>query len=86
MAMMRGILAARKILTSKAASTPKGFLAVYVGESQKKRYMVPVSFLNQPSFQALLSTAEEEFGFDHPMGGLTIPCPEDTFVAAASQL
>jgi len=51
MAMMRGILAARKILTSKAASTPKGFLAVYVGESQKKRYMVPVSFLNQPSFK-----------------------------------
>ncbi|CAN1151303.1 Auxin-responsive protein SAUR23 [Linum perenne] len=20
--------------------------------------------------------AEEEFGFDHPMGGLTIPCSE----------
>ncbi|KAL1208202.1 Auxin-responsive protein SAUR23 [Cardamine amara subsp. amara] len=86
MAMMRSLLAAKKILTNKAVSTPKGFLAVYVGESQKKRYMVPVSFLNQPSFQALLSKAEEEFGFDHPMGGLTIPCPEDTFVAIASQL
>ncbi|CAL9233321.1 unnamed protein product [Arabidopsis halleri] len=86
MAMMRGILAAKKILTSKPASTPKGFLAVYVGENQKKRYMVSVTFLNQPSFQALLSKAEEDFGFDHPMGGLTIPCPEDTFVAIASQL
>ncbi|VVB08538.1 unnamed protein product [Arabis nemorensis] len=85
MALMRSLLAARKILTSKAASTPKGFLTVYVGESQT-RYIVPVSFLNKPSFQALLSKAEEEFGFDHPMGGLTIPCPEETLVAIAAQL
>lgn len=84
--MMRGLLAAKKIFTSNAASTPKGFLAVYVGESQKKRYMVPVSFLNVPPFQALLSKAEEEFGFDHPMGGLTIPCPEETFVIIVAQL
>ncbi|XVF45408.1 hypothetical protein PTKIN_Ptkin02bG0203300 [Pterospermum kingtungense] len=75
---------------SEAASrdhvVPKGFLAVYVGETQKKRYVVPVTFLNQPSFQALLSKAEEEFGFDHPMGGLTIPCREETFVNVTSQL
>lgn len=64
------------------------FLAVYVGEDQvqKKRYLVPVSYLNQPSFQALLRSSEEEFGFDHPMGGLTIPCPEDTFINLTSQL
>ncbi|KAG9135031.1 hypothetical protein Leryth_011538 [Lithospermum erythrorhizon] len=29
------------------------------------------------SFRELLSQAEEEFGFDHPTGGLTIPCRED---------
>ncbi|TXG64701.1 hypothetical protein EZV62_011695 [Acer yangbiense] len=29
---------------------------------------------------------EEEFGFDHPMGGLTIPCREDTFIDLISQL
>ncbi|CAB4319522.1 unnamed protein product [Prunus armeniaca] len=46
----------------------------YVGESEKQRFVVPISFLNQPAFQELLSEAEEEFGFDHPMGGLTIPC------------
>ncbi|CAN0902453.1 Auxin-responsive protein SAUR20 [Linum grandiflorum] len=28
--------------------------------------------------------AEEEFGFDHPMGGLTIPCSEETFVSITS--
>ncbi|CAG7891848.1 unnamed protein product [Brassica rapa] len=92
MALLRSLLGAKKILgaaTSKRAASaapPKGFLAVYVGESQKKRYVVPVSYLSQPSFQALLSKSEEEFGFDHPMGGLTIPCHEDTFITVTSRL
>ncbi|KAF7143766.1 hypothetical protein RHSIM_Rhsim05G0066100 [Rhododendron simsii] len=72
---------------SSAATTdvPKGHFAVYVGESEKKRFVIPISYLNNPSFQDLLSQAEEEFGFDHPMGGLTIPCREDTFIDLASQ-
>ncbi|CAH8313585.1 unnamed protein product [Eruca vesicaria subsp. sativa] len=91
MALVRSLLGARKILgaaiTSKNATSaaPKGFLAVYVGESQKKRYVVPISYLSQPSFQALLIKSEEEFGFDHPMGGLTIPCPEETFIDVTSR-
>ncbi|CAI0455516.1 unnamed protein product [Linum tenue] len=73
--------------SSKASSkVPKGFLAVYVGENQKKRFIVPVSYLSQPSFQDLLSMAEEEFGFDHPMGGLTIPCSEEKFTHVTSCL
>ncbi|KAF2535981.1 hypothetical protein F2Q70_00005933 [Brassica cretica] len=81
MALVRSLLGAKKILgcsvsaasTSKraASAAPKGFLAVY---------------FNQPSFQALLSKSEEEFGFDHPMGGLTIPCPEDIFINVTSRL
>ncbi|CAN0902459.1 Auxin-responsive protein SAUR21 [Linum grandiflorum] len=67
-------------------NVPKGFLAVYVGETQKKRFVVPLSYLSQPSFQDLLSIAEEEFGFDHPMGGLTIPCSEETFISTTSNL
>ncbi|KAG7551057.1 Small auxin-up RNA [Arabidopsis thaliana x Arabidopsis arenosa] len=89
MALVRGLLGAKKILSrSVTATTPKGFLAVYVGEDQvqKKRYMVPLSYLNQPSFQDLLSKSEEVFGFDHPMGGLTIPCPEDAFISVTSAL
>ncbi|CAH8381018.1 unnamed protein product [Eruca vesicaria subsp. sativa] len=97
MAFVRSLLSAKKILsrsttaaaaTSKRATSaaPKGFLAVYVGESQKRRYVVPISYLSQPSFQALLSKSEEEFGFNHPMGGLTIPCPEDTFITVTSRL
>ncbi|KAI8554152.1 hypothetical protein RHMOL_Rhmol05G0076200 [Rhododendron molle] len=65
---------------------PKGYLAVYVGEIQKKRFLVPISYLNQPLFQELLHKAEEEFGFSHPMGGLTIPCREDTFLNLTSVL
>ncbi|XP_018437871.1 auxin-responsive protein SAUR20 [Raphanus sativus] len=96
MAFVRNLLGANKILgryvtaaadTSKRATSaaPKGFLAVYVGEGQKKRYVVPISYLSQPSFQALLNKSEEEFGYDHPLGGLTIPCPEDTFISVTSR-
>ncbi|XP_008236178.1 PREDICTED: auxin-responsive protein SAUR21-like [Prunus mume] len=65
---------------------PKGHVAVYVGEMGKKRYVVPVSYLNHPSFKVLLKRAEEEFGFNHPMGGLTIPCKEETFISLTSQM
>lgn len=84
------ILRQAKLIVSQGVSTstvvPKGHFAVYVGENQKKRFVIPVSFLNQPSFQELLSKAEEEFGFDHPMGGLTIPCREDIFINVTSSL
>ncbi|RDX78107.1 hypothetical protein CR513_41669, partial [Mucuna pruriens] len=33
-----------------------------------RRFVIPVSYLNQPSFQELLSQAEEEFGYNHPTG------------------
>jgi len=66
--------------TNRESGVPKGHFAVYVGESEKKRFVIPVSYLKDPSFQDLLSQAEEEFGFDHLMGGLTIPCREDIFL------
>jgi SAUR family protein len=71
--------------TSKSAEVKKGYVAVYVGDKQK-RFVIPLSYLNQPSFQDLLSQAEEEFGYDHPMGGLTIPCTEDVFQLITSRL
>ncbi|KAJ9132755.1 hypothetical protein P3X46_033592 [Hevea brasiliensis] len=90
--LFRGVMHAKRILSrtnflaNQVASVPKGFMAVYVGESQKKRFIVPFSVLNQPSFQELLRKAEEEFGFDHPMGGLTLPCREDIFLDTISGL
>ncbi|KAF8406540.1 hypothetical protein HHK36_008628 [Tetracentron sinense] len=91
-----GIIHAKKVLrrslsnVSQSASTgtdvPKGHFAVYVGETYKKRFVVPISYLNQPSFQDLLNCTEEEYGFDHPMGGLTIPCNEYAFLDLTSRL
>ena len=74
----------RNFASSKGFDVPKGFLAVYVGEKMK-RFVIPISYLSQPSFQDLLNQVEEEFGYDHPMGGLTIPCPEDVFLDLISQ-
>ncbi|KAK7264219.1 hypothetical protein RJT34_31824 [Clitoria ternatea] len=70
----------------RRSDIPKGYLAVYVGENKKKLFVIPISYLNQPSFQDLLSKVEQEFGFDHPMGGLTIPCREDVFLDITSHL
>lgn len=67
-------------------NVPKGCLAVYVGNNRRRRFVVPVSYLNEPSFQDLLSQAEEEFGFSYPEGGLTIPCKEDTFIDLLNRL
>ncbi|RZC86295.1 hypothetical protein C5167_007482 [Papaver somniferum] len=66
---------------------PKGHFAVYVGETQiKKRFVVPISYLNHTCIQELLNQAGEEFGFDYPMGGVTIPCSEETFMNLTSHL
>ncbi|EYU37895.1 hypothetical protein ABFS82_02G014100 [Erythranthe guttata] len=70
----------------KSNEVPKGHLAVYVGESEKKHFIIPLSYLNNPSFQELLCQAEEELGFHHPMGGLTIPCNEELFTDITSHL
>ncbi|KAI3446199.1 hypothetical protein Pfo_002864 [Paulownia fortunei] len=76
----------QSLLSRNQLDVPKGHLAVYVGEFQKKRYVIPISYLNHPAFQDLLWQAEEEFGFDHPMGGLTFPCKEEAFVNLTFQL
>ncbi|CAN1143136.1 Indole-3-acetic acid-induced protein ARG7 [Linum perenne] len=65
--------------SSRFLDVPKGFLVVYVGETQKKRFVVPLSYLNQPLSQDLLSMAEEEFG-------LTIPCSEELFISVTSNM
>ncbi|KAL7147787.1 hypothetical protein ABFS83_06G131200 [Erythranthe nasuta] len=78
----------RRSLSSEKRSNevPKGHLAVYVGQNEKKRFVIPLSYLNHPSFQELLFQAEEEFGFNHQMGGLTIPCSEESFIHLTSHL
>lgn len=46
---------------------PKGHIAVYVGESEMKRYVVPLTYLSHPSYKDLLRRhAEEQYGYNHP--------------------
>ncbi|GMN22841.1 hypothetical protein TIFTF001_043583 [Ficus carica] len=82
----RSLSNSNKVASSTAIDVPKGHFVVYVGENGKKRFVVPVSLLNQPSFQDLLIQAEEDYVFHHPMGGLTIPCTEDELVDLISCL
>ncbi|KAL7238708.1 hypothetical protein ACSBR2_004745 [Camellia fascicularis] len=50
----------RRVLSAPMAwDIPKGHLAVYVGETEQKRYAVLISYLKHPSFQSLLRWAEE---------------------------
>ncbi|KAL8556257.1 hypothetical protein ACS0TY_003894 [Phlomoides rotata] len=84
--MLRRSLSNERRSASSGDEIPKGHFAVYVGENEKKRFVIPVSYLNSPSFQELLNQAEEEFGFHHPMGGLTIPCSHDLFIDLVSEL
>lgn len=87
---MRILQLLRRSSTSRkegvTAVPPKGYFAVYVGEIEKKRFVIPVTYLNQPCFQDLLSQAEEEFDYCYPMGGLTIQCREEVFADLISQL
>lgn len=71
---------------SRSLDILKGFLAVCIGEIEKKRSVVSLSYLNEPSFQDLLNKAEEEFGFSHPMAGFKIPCREDKSIDVLSSL
>ncbi|KAB2635452.1 indole-3-acetic acid-induced protein ARG7-like [Pyrus ussuriensis x Pyrus communis] len=84
--LIRCLSSSNQTADSKTVDIPKGYFAVYVGESWKKRFVIPISYLNEPLFLDLLTQAEEEFGYDHPMGGITIPCSEDTFLHLTSGL
>ncbi|TYI46504.1 hypothetical protein E1A91_D13G111900v1 [Gossypium mustelinum] len=76
----------RTLSSSETTTVPKGHFAVYVGEAERKRFVVPLSFLKHPSFQNLLSQAEEEYGFNHPMGALTVPYNEEAFIELTCNL
>ncbi|KAG0522280.1 hypothetical protein BDA96_07G023500 [Sorghum bicolor] len=76
--MMRLHLArrSRSPSSSSVPDVPRGYLAVYVGEG-RKRLVIPTACLSHPAFVTLLKRVEDEFGFDHRCGGLTIPCASE---------
>ena len=73
--------------TSPVLDVPNSYLAVYFrDETNMKMFVIRVSYLNKPRFQDLLLQAEEEYGFDHPIGGLAIPYNEDSFIDLIARL
>ncbi|PKI46723.1 hypothetical protein CRG98_032863 [Punica granatum] len=65
---------------------PKGHLAMYVGEGEGEggvRYVVDISVLGHPLFQALLDQAAEVFEFS-AAAQLRIPCSEAVFLGILS--
>lgn len=56
---------------------PAGCLAVYVGH-ERRRFVIPASYLTNTVFQSLLAKTAEEFGFRCD-GGLRIACTPDVF-------
>ncbi|XWS70615.1 hypothetical protein CRYUN_Cryun03dG0062100 [Craigia yunnanensis] len=58
-------------------TVPKGYIAVSVGEEQK-RFIIPTEYLSHHAFHILLREAEEEFGFQLT-GVLRIPCQVNIF-------
>ncbi|PRQ24120.1 putative small auxin-up RNA [Rosa chinensis] len=65
----------KTLSAGKSLDVPKSYFSVYVGVNQKKRFVIPIAYLNEPLFLDLLSQAGEEFGYDHPMGGCLAPKP-----------
>lgn len=63
--------------SSAPADVPAGCLAVYVGKD-RRRFVIPASYLTNSVFRALLAKSEEEFGFCCD-GGLRIACTPDVF-------
>lgn len=52
---------------------PEGYLPVYVGLKELRRFVINASFLNHPIFAELLQKSAQEYGYEQK-GGLKIPC------------
>ncbi|XP_027348252.1 auxin-responsive protein SAUR50-like [Abrus precatorius] len=61
------------------------FAVIAEDEEESKRFVVPLSCLNNPTFLRLLEQASQEYGFDQD-GALTIPCrPSDLEMLLSQQ-
>jgi SAUR family protein len=69
---------AKMISSSKTRKVRKGYVAVYVGEEQK-RYEVPLKYLSLPCFQDLIVQAEPEVLEPKIEGPIMLACTTEIF-------
>ncbi|CAI9297852.1 unnamed protein product [Lactuca saligna] len=68
---------------SSPSSTPQtGFFTLYIGE-ERRRFVVPMSYLTHPLFKMMLEKSSEEFGFSQK-NGLVVPCSVNAFQEVVS--
>ncbi|GMP84371.1 hypothetical protein CsSME_00037925 [Camellia sinensis var. sinensis] len=68
------------------ATTPTGFLAIYVGEGdERQRFVVPTGYLSHPLFKMLLEKSSNEYGFEQ-RNGLLVPCTVTAFQEVLSAI
>lgn len=63
--------------SSPPQDVPVGCFPVHVGE-ERRRFIIPTSYLTNSTFQVLLAKSEEEYGL-RCEGGLRVACPPDAF-------
>ncbi|KAM7470858.1 hypothetical protein LguiA_009041 [Lonicera macranthoides] len=52
----------RRSSMATALDVPKGYFAVYVGQREKNHFVIPMSFLNQPSLQDFYAKLKKNLG------------------------
>lgn len=62
----------------------KGWVAVRVGD-QNQRFVIPISYLNNPHFQTLLHQASELYDY-RTDGPLMLPCSVQDFLHLQSHI
>ncbi|CAA0824712.1 Auxin-responsive protein SAUR32 [Striga hermonthica] len=50
----------------------------FSSEEERRRFVIPVAYVNHPLFARLLGEAEEEYGFEQE-GPINIPCHVEEF-------
>ncbi|XP_024968447.1 auxin-induced protein 15A-like [Cynara cardunculus var. scolymus] len=68
--------------SSSSSKTPTGFFTVYIGE-ERRRFVIPMSYLSHPLFKMMLEKSSEEFGFNQK-NGLVVPCSVNAFQEVVS--
>ncbi|XP_010549559.1 PREDICTED: auxin-responsive protein SAUR66, partial [Tarenaya hassleriana] len=67
----RAVLRRKRIASARSSTVERGCFVVYT--SDKRRFVLPITYLTESIFQELLKMSEDEFGLPGN-GPITLPC------------